>query len=80
TGNSHTVEVHMKKVLFLVALAGIAACAEKKPAPPAADSAAMAAPAAAMPADTGMKMADTGMKKDTGMKMAPAPMKAPPKK
>lgn len=69
----------MKKVLLLVALVGIAACAEKKPAAPAADSAAMAAPAAAMPADTGKKMADTGMKKDTGMKMAPAPA-APAKK
>lgn len=65
----------MKKVLFLVALVGMAACAEKKPAPPAADSAAMAAPAAAMPADTGKKMADTGMKKDTTKKMPPAPPK-----
>ena len=73
----------MKKALFLVALVGMAACAEKKPAAPAADSAAMAAPAAAMPADTSKKMADTGMmKKDTGMKMAPAaaPTKAPAKK
>lgn len=65
----------MKKVLFLVALVGMAACAEKKPAAPAADSAAMAAPATAMPADTGKKMADTGMKKDTANKMPPAPAK-----
>jgi hypothetical protein len=68
----------MKKALFLVALVGLAGCAEKKPAAPAADSAAMAAPAAAMPADTTKKMADTGMAKmDTGMKAAPA---APAKK
>lgn len=68
----------MKKALFLVALVGMAACAEKKPAAPAADSAAMAAPATTMSADTTKKMADTGaMKKDTGMKMAPA---APAKK
>jgi hypothetical protein len=74
----------MKKALLLVALVGLAACAEKKPAAPAADST-MAAPAAAMPADTSKKMGDTGMmmkkdtgmmmKKDSGMKMAPAPAK-----
>ena len=59
----------MKKVFALAIVLGLAACAPKEPAAPAADTTAVAAPAATM-TDTTMS-ADT-MKKDTAATAAPA--------
>jgi hypothetical protein len=54
----------MKKVFALAIVLGLAACAPKEPAAPAADTTAAAAPAAMGADTTKPAMADT-MKKDT---------------